>query len=229
MQEFTTFDMIIVAVAVILGLKGLFRGFIKEVFGLVGIIGGIFVASRLSDQVGGYIKPIIGIESEATLSLIGFVLALIIFWLVIYIVGSLLSKATEMSGLGAVNRLLGFIFGTGKILLIISVIVYSLYQIQAFKTTLDEKFKNSITFPYLVQMGGYIVKLDTSKFTKSEKEEIEDKANETEKKMDSVAEKTDDKLNEVGKAISKTTETVVDSVKETTKEIINNTISSDNK
>lgn len=233
MQEFTTFDMIIVAVAIILGLKGLFRGFIKEVFGLVGIIGGIFVASRMSEDVGNIIKPIIGIESEATLSLIGFIIALIGFWLIIYFVGALLSKATEMSGLGAVNRFLGFVFGTSKIFLILSVIAYALYQIESFKSTLDKKFEKSMVFPYLVETGGFIVKLDTSKFTTSSKEEskeeIKEKANTTKEKIEETASKTEEEMKTLGEAINKATNKAVDTVKETTKEIINDNLSSEEK
>ncbi len=228
MQEFTTFDMIIVGISLVLGLKGLFRGFIKEVFGLVGIIGAIFVASRMSEKVGEIIKPILGIQSEATLSLIGFIVTLVGFWLIVYILGSILSKITEMSGLGVVNRVLGFIFGTGKIFLIISVIVYALYQIESFKSTLEKKFEKSMMFPYLVQTGGYIVKLDTSKFTSSKndeaKEEIEEKTNSVEEKAEPIIEKTQEKIKTLGETIEKATTQAVEKVKETGAEIIKDNI-----
>ena len=44
MQDFSLFDLIIIAITLLLGLKGLFRGLVKEVFGLLGIVGAIFVA-----------------------------------------------------------------------------------------------------------------------------------------------------------------------------------------
>ena len=227
MPEFTTFDMIIVGISVVLGLKGLFRGFIKEVFGLVGIIGAIFVASRMSDKIAAILKPILGIQSEATLSLIGFVATLIGFWLIVYLIGSILSKVTEMSGLGAINRLLGFIFGTGKIFLIISVIIYALYQIESFKSTLDKKFENSMMFPYLVQTGGYIIKLDTSKFNlpKNDETKVEVK---TETKTNTTIEKNDKNVEEemktLGDTLNKATINAVEKVKETASEIINENI-----
>lgn len=228
MQEFTTFDMIIVGISVLLGLKGFFRGFIKEVFGLIGIIGAIFVASRMSDKVGEIIKPILGIQSEATLSLIGFIATLIGFWLLVYILGSILSKITEMSGLGVINRVLGFIFGTGKIFLIISVIVYALYQIESFKSTLEKKFEKSMVFPYLVQTGGYIVKLDTSKFTSSKKEEPKEEKTEPKssvlEEVKPIAEKAEEKMETLGNTIGKATSEAVEKVKETTAEIIKENI-----
>jgi membrane protein required for colicin V production len=77
MQNISTFDLIIITITLILGLKGLFRGFIKEVFGILGIIGAIFVASRISTEVGGAIAPILAIQNEATIKLLGFVIALL--------------------------------------------------------------------------------------------------------------------------------------------------------
>jgi membrane protein required for colicin V production len=241
MQEFSTFDMIIVGISVVLGLKGLFKGFIKEVFGLVGIIGGIFIASRLSETVGNLIKPLIGIDSNATLSLIGFVVTLIGFWILVYIAGSILSKMSEMSGLGALNRLFGFVFGTAKIFLIISVIFYALYQIQSFRASLDKKLANSIVFPVLVETGGFIVKLDTSKFLPSSEEVTkekpvieptsENKAAVEETKKGVNSELTTDKNKEVkpeatpkketlGDKFIESTKDAAQKVKETTAEII---------
>ena len=52
MENINIFDLIVVALITILGLKGLFRGFTKEFFALIGIVGGVFVASRLSKDAG---------------------------------------------------------------------------------------------------------------------------------------------------------------------------------
>ena len=203
----TTFDMVIIGITVVLGLKGLFRGFIKEVFGLVGIVGGIFIASRMAETTGNMIKPMIGLENEATISVVGFVVTLIGFWIAVYIAGLILSKVTEMSGLGVVDRTLGFLFGTGKIFLIISIIVYALYQIQSFKSTMDEKFKGSLVFPLLVDTGSYIIKLDTSKFTGGDKKEVEQTKESINKTMNDAANAVKEKAKEIiVEDLTKTTE-----------------------
>ncbi|NQY19687.1 MAG: CvpA family protein [Campylobacteraceae bacterium] len=173
MLDFSIFDMVIIGVTLALGLKGLFKGFIKEISGLIGIIGGIFVASRFADVVGNAIAPTFAITSEATISLIGFVCALIAFWLVIYILGMITSKIFAMSGLGIIDRLFGFIFGSAKIFLILAVISHALYQVESFKNKLDTKFQNSQVFPLLLETGSYIVKLDTKKISKSIEEKID--------------------------------------------------------
>mgnify|MGYP003571689297 CR=1 FL=1 len=217
MQDFTTFDIVIIAITVLLGLKGLFKGFIKEVFGLIGIVGGIFVASRLSDTVGELIKPILGLENSATISLLGFIAALIAFWLVIYVIGMILSKVTSMSGLGVVDRTLGFAFGAAKIFLIFSVIAYALYQVDSFKTTLDKQFSKSVVFPFLVKTGSYIMKLDTSKFV-----------NTVDKTVDAVVpsqnEETKKESKPTTQIIKEKVEETTAKVEETTKSIINEEI-----
>lgn len=224
MQDFTIFDMVIVSITVLLGLKGLFRGFIKEVFGLVGIIGGLFVASRVSVDVGNVIAPILALENAATIKLIGFVLGLISFWAVVYVFGIILSKIFSASGLGIFDRILGFVFGSAKIFFIFSVIAYALYQMQSFKGLMDKKFATSSTFPFLIETGAFIVKLDTSDFTnilkkdapKEEKEVIEEDA-------DLIKEKTfTQEVKETVKEIKKTTvesgTVVVDTVKKAVNE-----------
>jgi membrane protein required for colicin V production len=167
MQNFAIFDLIILSITLILGLKGLFRGLIKEVFGIIGIIGAIFVASRISKEIGDLIAPILVLENEATIKLIGFVIALVAVWLVVYSAGVIVSKIFAASGLGIVDRIFGFIFGAAKIFLIFSVIAYALYQVQSFKKVIDEKFSDSIIMPHLISVGSYIIKLDTTTITNS--------------------------------------------------------------
>ncbi|MCD8477442.1 MAG: CvpA family protein [Sulfurospirillum sp.] len=42
MTHISMFDIISLALVLILGIKGIINGFVKEVFGLLGIIGGVF-------------------------------------------------------------------------------------------------------------------------------------------------------------------------------------------
>jgi membrane protein required for colicin V production len=222
MQNFTVFDIVIVSITVLLGLKGLLRGFIKEIFGLVGIIGGIFIASRLAGDIGNAIAPLLALENQATIKLIGFVIGLVGFWAIIYILGIILSKIFQASGLGLFDRILGFFFGSAKIFLIFSVIVYALYQVNSFKDLMNTKVGKSVTFPFLLSTGGFIVKLDANDFMKKVEEKI------TPKKENEVIEEDDDLLKQksikeelsdtvkgMKEATIKSSEEVVDAVKKT--------------
>ena len=50
------FDGIILAITLILAIKGFFNGFLKEIAGLIGIIGGLYLASVYFHQAGMYIS-----------------------------------------------------------------------------------------------------------------------------------------------------------------------------
>ncbi|MDD2887364.1 MAG: CvpA family protein [Aliarcobacter sp.] len=205
MQDFSIFDLIIISITLILGLKGLFRGLIKEVFGIIGIIGAIFVASRIAKDAGDALAPILAIQSEATLKLIGFVVALVGFWLIVYTLGVIISKIFSASGLGVVDRIFGFIFGASKVFLIFSVIAYALYQVQSFKKVMDEKFEKSYVMPHLISVGSYIIKLDTTSITNTV-----DKVVNTTK----TSELIDETKNNIKQSVEATTESVKEAVKE---------------
>ena len=239
MQSFAIFDLIILSITLILGLKGLFRGLIKEVFGIIGIIGAIFVASRISKEIGDLIAPILVLENEATIKLIGFVTALVAVWLVVYSAGVIVSKIFAASGLGIVDRIFGFVFGAAKIFLIFSVIAYALYQVQSFKKVIDEKFADSIVMPHLISVGSYIIKLDTATITNSIDKVVDgakDSASAIEETTNNIKDGVESTVNGVKDAVEEevvqkveeqiqettdATEEQIDSVKEKFKSIAN--------
>src|SRR6056300_994221 len=100
MQSLAVFDIVILSITLILGLKGLMKGLVKEVFGIIAIVGSVFVASRTSTDVGNLVAPILGLENPNTISLIGFVASLIGFWFIVYIIGTIVSKMFAAAGLG---------------------------------------------------------------------------------------------------------------------------------
>lgn len=210
MQDFSVFDLIIITITLILGLKGLFRGLIKEVFGIIGIIGAIFVASRISKETGDLLAPVLVLQNEATIKLIGFITALIAVWLVVYTAGVIVSKIFSASGLGVVDRIFGFIFGASKVFLIFSVIAYALYQVQSFRKVMDEKFNNSFVMPHLISVGSVIIKLDTSAITTNVNKVID---------TTKTSQVIEDTKNSMKENIQTTTNSVKEAVEE---EIVNN-------
>lgn len=163
MMDFNYFDVTISAIILILGIKGFMQGFIKEVFGLIGLVGGVYFASRLSDDAATFIEAnFFQLENPALLKLIGFLAILIIIWLGATLLGALFSKLTSESGLGFLNRLFGFIAGGGKYFLIFALIVTALSNVKLVKDNLEKYVNDSILYPYLVEAGSYLIKIDTS-------------------------------------------------------------------
>jgi membrane protein required for colicin V production len=164
MENISIFDIISVSLILILGIKGVINGFIKEVLGLIGIVGGIFVASRFAKEAGVLIdKNIFSLDNSATLYLAGFISVLLIFWIVSLFLGHLLESLVKMSGLGMIDKLAGFAVGSMKIFLVFSILAVTLSNIEFIKTKADEYLASSFMYPIFIETGTFIVKLDTDK------------------------------------------------------------------
>lgn len=187
MDNINVFDLVVVTLITILGLKGLFRGFTKEFFALVGIVGGVFIASRIAKEVGYFINGMIPMSNDNTILLVGFVASLAVFWIAAFSLGKILSHVFTLSGLGFFDRILGFIFGAGKIFLLFSIIAYAVSQVKMVNDNLKPKLKGSIVFPILKDTGGYIIKLDTSGIQKEVSTTINNAVNATKKTLTDIA------------------------------------------
>jgi len=160
-MEINYFDIVAAIIILLLGLKGIINGFFKELFGLIGIIGGLFIASRFGDSVGEYLNNLIfNFSSPSAVSFLGFLTTLAIFWLLMILIGYTFKKLSSMSGLGPIDRILGFVFGASKFFLIAAVIAHAAYNIKAVKSTLDSVMQTSILFPIMVESGAFIMKID---------------------------------------------------------------------
>ncbi len=184
------FDVVIGIVVLLLGLKGVLNGFFRELFGLVGIIGGVFVASRFGTSFGELLSNVIfHFETQAAVNFTGFVLTLGIFWIMMVSVGLTFKKLSSVSGLGSIDKGMGFLVGSGKFFLIASVVTYAFFNIKIVKTNMQSTMEQSFLFPILVSTGAYIMKMDTTQLqneinatnetnetnTTASRKEIEDK------------------------------------------------------
>jgi len=163
MMDFNYFDVTIAAIVLILGIKGFMQGFVKEAFGLLGLVAGVYFASRLAGTAAAFIDTnFLHLENESLLRLIGFLVILILIWLGATILGAIFSKLTSQSGLGFINRLLGFVMGGGKYFLIFALIVTALSNVTLVKDNLEKYVKDSVLYPYLQEAGSYLINIDTS-------------------------------------------------------------------
>lgn len=208
-MEFNYFDLVVAIIILFLGLKGIINGFFKELFGLVGIIGGIFIASRVGDDVGQMLSDtLFNFQSHAAISFTGFITTLALFWLLMIAIGFAFKKLSILSGLGPVDKLLGFVFGASKFFFIAAIIAHSMYNIKAIKKTLDPYLDNSILFPILVETGDFIMKLDPV--------ELSDDINQTVSKQVQSAQKQVGSM--VDGVVETSTQEIVKKVKEDLKE-----------
>ena len=207
LQNISMFDIIIGLLLIMLGLKGILSGFIKEASGLFGIIGGVYVASRVDMKVGHYINDIIGILStDSAISLVGFTITLGLFWSASYASGQVLSKVLALSGLGIADRLLGFVFSAGKMFMIFAMIFYVISNTRL-GTKLEKKLAKSQLYPIFIDVGNEIVALDETKVVKNIGKDVKSVIDKTKAKAKKTAK---EETTKIAKKVAKETKEKVE-------------------
>jgi len=160
-------DGLIIGITLILAIKGFFNGVVKEVAGLIGIIGGFFIASRYYHQAGEFINQnLITIPNKSAIDLVGFIGVFLLVWIFCIFLGFLFSHLLKVSALGFLDKLLGFFVGGLKFFLIISIIIASLYKIEFLKKYFKDISEDSKVFPLALEVGNEIMKLSPEEISK---------------------------------------------------------------
>lgn len=170
------FDIIVIVLALMIGVKGLLNGFIKEVFGLLGLIGGAFVASRNATQVGSFVcqktcdlTQNLCVANSSLEYAIGLGSAWLAFWILCLIIGKILSKLIDMSGLTGLDKIAGFLVGALKIFLVIAILCAIISKITIINTQIKSYLDDSKTYPFLEYSGNWIIDTDLNSIVKDNK------------------------------------------------------------
>jgi len=159
-------DLTVGGLILILGLKGILNGMVKEMFGLLGVVGGIYIATSYANDFGAILnRNVYTFEKEEIATLIGFILLLILSWGGIIVLGNVVSKLMKLSSLGMIDKLLGVIFASGKVFVFFAIIAYSLSSIEVIAKSLSKHTEGSILYPILVESGSLIVNIDPDMFS----------------------------------------------------------------
>jgi membrane protein required for colicin V production len=164
MENITYFDTMLGSAIVLLGLKGFINGFIKELFGLFGIIGGTYVGTNYSADIGSLVNDeFFHLNNQSAIELTGFLITLVVFLTTLTILGTILTKLSSVSGLGIVNKLFGVLAGNIKFFFIFSILIYIAMNFKVTNDILEDSTKDSVLFPILRDTGAYLVKIETFK------------------------------------------------------------------
>lgn len=165
MDDISSLDLVIGSIVIILGIKGFFSGFVKEIFSFLGLVLGIYAGSTISSKIALSMgNNFLHIENKTILTLIIFLIILAVIWLSLVTVGTLLSQLVKATGLGFFNNILGFIIGGGKYFIIFAVIVTALSNVKLLKNTMANFEKDSLLYPYLLLAGDFLIQLKPQDF-----------------------------------------------------------------
>ena len=180
------FDAVVIALIVLFGLRGLANGIIKEIFGILGLIGGLILAVRYKAMAGAWIsEKIYNLKSatsvlsgDSTELLAGFLAILFGTWIICLILGEIISKFFKWSGLGFVDKLGGFIFSSAKIFLIFAVIATMIKGSALLNEQTKGFFSTSAVYPHLVKVGDWIMQMKDDPSVKENINAVQEKINE---------------------------------------------------
>ncbi len=155
-----TFDIVVIGLILLLSIKGLLNGFTKELFGAIGLIGGIFVASYFHKDVAEYIhKNITDALSINALNLLSLIIIFILFLTIVTYLGKGVALLGNSNSLSITSRLGGMLIKIIKLFFIFALIVFAFST----KPQVTEKFKdtlnNSKLYPLLKNAGATILNM----------------------------------------------------------------------
>jgi membrane protein required for colicin V production len=139
-------DFVFLLFLVIFAFQGLSQGFSRIAVGLVATIAGLLIASWCYDLPASWLLPYV--SSRAVANVLGFVLVFILIQILGGLVGLMLSRLFKWTGLGWLDRLLGFAFGALKAVVvgIVLVLILTAFPIKP----VPDSVAQSQVAPYLI-------------------------------------------------------------------------------
>ena len=142
------FDYLLIGVVGLSVVLSLWRGFVREIISLIGLVAAFFAASRASGYAGDFLGK--WIPNGTISDIAGFVLVFVLIMLVVGIIGMIIRKLVDMADLTATDRTLGIFFGAARGILLIALtfLIYTSYAKPDYSW-----MKESLLTPYAIQAG----------------------------------------------------------------------------
>lgn len=151
-MEINTLDLIIISGITISVIYSLIRGLIKEIFSLLSIIIGIFIATRYYTVSAKLFNGLLDNQNWANVA--GFVLTLVLVSFCVSLVGMMIQKLIKEINLGIIDRIGGAIFGLLKGIIISFFIIMLLI---AFFPPQSHFLKTSKVTPQIIRISTVMV------------------------------------------------------------------------
>lgn len=137
-------------------LRGYWRGFLRESFGLLALIVGIAAAIRFAAIAAVVVQRHVGLPAAVDAGL-AFVTIFVIVHTVINLIGVLLDRLTGALFLRGINRLAGAAFGAGKAAAVLALILLFFHLFPVIPELDGQIMSSSIGRP-LVSVAGDVVR-----------------------------------------------------------------------
>lgn len=147
------FDYILITIVGLSMVLSIWRGFVREIISLIGLILAFFIAGRMSADVGALLHD--WIENNTIANVAGFVIIFVFIMIVVGIISALIRKLVDMADLTATDRTLGVFFGAARGVFLIGVAFLAYTSYAKPDQTWMQK---SLLTPYALQLSDLIGK-----------------------------------------------------------------------
>lgn len=148
-------DIIIAIILLFFGIKGLKKGLILEVVALLAFGIGIYGAMHFSDFTAATLTDYIEINPKY-IDTTAFILTFIILVIIVNLIGKLVSKMVRDMNLGTFNKIGGFIFGGAKGILLCSLLLMVLNNLQILGFVKPEMKEQSFLYHHVEKAVPYV-------------------------------------------------------------------------
>lgn len=136
---------------------GIFKGFIKQLFGILALVLACYCSYKFSGIVTGKLSEWFDWQGDGV-RIVAFVATFCVVLLLVSLLGRLLDKIARVALLGWVNRLLGGVFGWIEGNLVLVILLYLLKLLDGIFPFLPEKeISTSVLYPYVEKFASLIV------------------------------------------------------------------------
>ena len=147
-------DMVIIVILGYCLIRGIFRGLVREISSIIGVLAGFYAAYSYYPLLA---KPLARwISNTPYLNILSFMIIFCIIFILISILGIIIKYLLNIAFLGWVDRICGAGFGIIKGILIVSVVLISL---TAFLPKGAPIIKNSLLAPHVTLISEKMVKV----------------------------------------------------------------------
>lgn len=114
------FDIVIIIIVGFCLIRGFFRGLVKELSSIIGVLGGFYAAYTYYREIAKFLSK--WVSNTSYVNIISFMLIFCLVFILISILGIIIKYILNIAFLGWVDRICGAGFGIIKSLLIVSVL-----------------------------------------------------------------------------------------------------------
>ena len=148
-------DIIIAIILLLFAIKGLRNGLVIEVVTLLAFVAGIYGAMHFSDFTAAHLEEVMELDPKY-LNTVAFILTFILLVIAVNMIGRAVSNLAKTLSLGFLDRLGGFLFGAAKGMLLCSLLLLVLNNLQLLGTVKEEAKKESKLYPYMEMAVPYL-------------------------------------------------------------------------